>query len=249
MYFYHIHLRKGFLARLCSVTSRRLKCCGLFTCVFICLFGKNAVAQDSISIAIAPAYNKVGKLHRVFFGNGYRSSWAAPVMLRICYLSKEKGGLTVVKEGGGLQTKSLRLSDRQGKEWVLRTVQKYPERGLPAGLRHGLARDILQDQVITAHPFASLTVPPLAAALGIPHSSPELIYLARDSALGQYNNSFANAVYLLEEREPTGEADTDNTEKVQQALQNNHDVKVQQQLVRWLTPAAAAGAAKSSRSA
>ncbi len=231
MYFYHIHLRKGFLARLCSVTSRRLKCCGLFTCVFICLFGKNAVAQDSISIAIAPGYNKVGKLHRVFFGNGYRSSWAAPVMLRICYLSKEKGGLTVVKEGGGLQTKSLRLSDSQGKEWVLRTVQKYPERGLPAGLRHGLARDILQDQVVTAHPFASLTVPPLAAALGIPHSNPEIIYLAKDTGLGRYNESFANAVYLLEEREPTGEADTDNTEKVQQALQNNHDVKVQQQLV------------------
>ena len=206
----------------------------LFVFAFILLTGVNINGQDifspdSINISIAPDYNKVGKLHRFFFGDGYRSSWAAPVLLRVCYLSKEKGGLTVVKKGGGLQTKSLRLKDSSGKEWVLRTIQKYPEQGLPPNIRKGLTKDILQDQVVTAHPFASLTIPPLAEALGIPHSIPEIVYVANDTALGEFRNEFANAVYLLEEREPTG--DTDNSEKVQEALQNNHDVKVQQQIV------------------
>jgi hypothetical protein len=192
-------------------------------------YGQPLTVSDSIRVSIAPDYNKVGKLHRRFFGNGYRSSWAAPVWLRVCYLSKEKGGLTIVKKGGGLQTKSLRLKDSSGKEWVLRTIQKYPEQGLPPNIRSGLAKDILQDQVVTAHPFASLTIPPLAEALAITHSSPEIIYVADDTALREFRKEFANAVYLLEEREPTG--DNDNSEKVQEALQNNHDVKVEQQIV------------------
>lgn len=191
-----------------------------------------AVSQsDSITVSIAPAYDSVGKLHRRFFGEGYRKCWAAPVTLRVCYLSKEKGGLAVVKRGGGLQTRSLRLKDTNRKEWVLRTIQKYPEQGLPPNIRNGLAKDILQDQVVTAHPFASVTIPPLADAVGVPHANPEIIYLAADTVLGEFNKEFANAVYLLEEREPAGEADTDNTEKVQQALQKNHDVSVEQQIV------------------
>ena len=207
-----------------------------FVSVLLLLVSKKDYGQlispaDSIKISIAPDYNKVGKLHRRFFGDGYRSSWAAPVLLRVCYLSKEKGGLTIEKKGGGLQTRSLRLKDSSGKEWVLRTIQKYPEQGLPPNIRSGLAKDILQDQVVTAHPFASLTVPPMADALGIPHTNPEIVYVADDPALSEFRNEFANAVYLLEEREPTGEANTDNTEKVQELLQKNHDVKVEQRIV------------------
>ena len=192
---------------------------------------QNIAGADSITVSVAPAYNNVSKLHKRLFGNGYRTSWAAPVTLRVCYLSREKGGLSVVKQGGGLQTKSLRLKDMNGKEWVLRTIQKYPERGLPPNIRSGLAKDILQDQVITAHPYASLTVPPLAEAIGIPHANPEIIYLAEDTALHDFNKAFANAVYLLEEREPAGEAGTGNTDKVQEALQKNHDASVQQRMV------------------
>src|SRR4029077_14124009 len=120
------------------------------------------------------------------FGEGYRKLWAAPVKLKIFSLKNEKGGLTIVKRGGGLQTKSLRLKDAAGNEWVLRTIQKYPEKGLPPNLRAGLAKDILQDQVITGHPYSSLTVPPLADALGIAHAHPEIVYVPDDPLLGEY---------------------------------------------------------------
>jgi hypothetical protein len=197
-------------------------------------YAQDLLIGDSIKVAIAPAYNEVGKTHLLFFGNGYRSSWAAPVSFRICYLSKEKGGLRIVKKGGGLQTRSLRLKDSAGKEWVLRTIQKYPEQGLPPNLRYGLTKNILQDQVITAHPFASLTVATFAQALGIPHSNPELVYVPNDTALGQFRSEFANAVYLLEEREAAGDANvanTDNTDKVQQLVQKNHDETIDQRIV------------------
>jgi hypothetical protein len=127
-------------------------------------FPQNLVSKDSITVRIAPDYDSVRKFHRFLFGESYRKLWAAPVKLRVLHLERERGGLTILQKGGGLQTRSLRLRDAQGKEWVLRTIQKYPERGLPENLRATVARDILHDQVAASHPFASLTVPPLASA-------------------------------------------------------------------------------------
>lgn len=190
-----------------------------------------APAADSVTVAISPAYDSVSGVHRFWFGESYRKLWAAPVKLRVLHLSKEKGGLTIEQRGGGLQTRSLRLKDPGGQEWVLRTIQKYPERGLAPSLRATIAKDILQDQVVTAHPFSSLTVPPLAAALGIPHANPQIVYLARDPVLAEYEQDFANAVYLFEEREPVDADRTDNTDKTQHKLEEDNDVRVNQQIV------------------
>src|SRR5215217_4561177 len=77
---------------------------------------------DSIRAAIAPEYNDVSGLHRLFFGKSYRRLWAAPVHLRVLHLQSEKGGLRIIQRGGGLQTRSLRLKDSSGREWVLRSV-------------------------------------------------------------------------------------------------------------------------------
>ncbi|MCW3091148.1 MAG: hypothetical protein JWP81_2217 [Ferruginibacter sp.] len=203
--------------------------------IFLCcgnkLFSQVDSGGDSIVVSIAPGYDSVGKFHRFIFGEGYRKLWAAPVKLKVFHLAKEKGGMTIVRIGGGLQTKSLRLRDASGNEWVLRTIQTYPERGLPPNLRAGLARDILQDQVITGHPYSSLTVPPLAEALNIPHAHPEIVYVPDDPLLGEFRKEFGNAVFLLEEREPLDKEDTDNTEKVQRELQQDNDTRVEQRIV------------------
>src|SRR5690349_10143235 len=141
----------------------------VFPWVFSCA---QQIGSDSITIALEPEYNKAGRIHRLLFGDNYRALWATPVTLKVFRLEDEKGGLKILQKGGGLQTLSLRLQDPSGQQWVLRTIQKYPERGLPPRLRPTVVRDILQDQVSAAHPFSALTVPPLAGALGIPHSNP-----------------------------------------------------------------------------
>ncbi|MGI4744357.1 MAG: BamA/TamA family outer membrane protein [Janthinobacterium lividum] len=192
---------------------------------------QRAAPTDSITVAIEPTYNEVSATHRRLFGNSYRQAWAAPARLRVFHLAREKGGLTILQRGGGLQTKSLRLRDAKGQEWVLRTIQKYPERGLPPALRPTIAKDILQDQVSASHPYAALAVPPLAEALHIPHANPEVVYVPDDPALGQYRKDFANQVFLFEEREPLDAEKTDNTEKTQARLQKNHDNRVDQPTV------------------
>ncbi|MBE9585204.1 BamA/TamA family outer membrane protein [Mucilaginibacter sp. JRF] len=186
---------------------------------------------DSITIAVAPEYNKVSKLHRFFLGSHNRAAWAAPVKLRIIHLSTEKGGLKILQLGGGMQTRSLRLEDPTGQQWVLRTLQKYPDRKLPDNLKKTVAKDILQDQVSSAHPFSSLTVPPLAQALGIPHANPEVVYVADDEGLGTYRKDFANQIFLLEERAPLDADKTYNTDKVQQKIRDDNDNKVDEKLV------------------
>ncbi|WP_439697593.1 hypothetical protein ACFGVS_04215 [Mucilaginibacter sp. AW1-7] len=186
---------------------------------------------DSIKLAIEPGYNNVSGTHRFFLGENYRKLWAAPVTLRIFHIQTEKGGLKILQKGGGQQTKSLRLQDPTGQQWVLRTIQKYPEKGLPPSLRPTVAKDILQDQVSAAHPFSALTVPPLAAALGIPHSNPEIVYVPDDAALGDYRKDFANQVFLFEEREPLDAEKTDNTDKVQRKLQADNDNQVDEKTV------------------
>jgi len=204
--------------------------------VFLVLTGMLVNVQlfsqtDSITIAIKPSYDSVTNLHRFFLGTNYRRLWATPVTIKVLHLSKENGGLTIVRQGGGLQTRSLRLRDSTGKEWVLRTLEKFPERKLPANLKASVVKDILVDQVTTANPFAALTVPPFADALDIPHANPQIVYVARDEALGEYSNDFAEKVFLFEERSAEGNAGADNSEKMQEKLADDNDVSIDQELV------------------
>jgi len=180
-------------------------------------------AQDSVTVRIHPKYDSVRGLHRAVFGENYRKEWAAKVTLPYFRLSKLHGGLTPERLGGGLQTHSIRLVDPSGVEWVLRTVEKDPDKVLPERLRQTFAHDLVDDATSTLNPFGALVVPPLEDALHIPHANPIVGVVAPDPNLGQYTAEFVNKVCLLEEREPTG--NSVNTEKAEAALNddsNNH---------------------------
>jgi len=189
-----------------------------------------AQSRDSIVTVIAPEYDQVGVVHRFWLGDSYRKLYNTPVKMRVMDLSKERGGLQIVKLGGGMQTQSLRLSDQNGTEWVLRSIQKYPERSLPESLRKTIAKDIVQDQIAIAHPFGALTVPTFNTALDIPHSAPELVYVGDDLRLGEYQPIFKDRPYMFEARMPFENEKTDNTVKVIGKLLDDNDNKIDQKL-------------------
>ncbi|TDO22799.1 BamA/TamA family outer membrane protein [Pedobacter duraquae] len=194
-------------------------------------FAQTKNLPDSVTVAIAPEYDQVSKVHRDFLGENYRKLWALPVKMRVLDINKERGGLKISKLGGGNQTRSIRFVDPQGKEWVLRTIQKYPERALPANLRPTIAKDIVQDQVSTGHPFGAMIVPVLAEALKLEHANPELVYVGDDPGLGEYRKEFANAAYYFEERAPLDLDKTQSTDKVQEKLQEDNDHLLNEKLV------------------
>ncbi|MCK4992187.1 MAG: metallophosphoesterase, partial [Bacteroidales bacterium] len=68
---------------------------------------------------------------RVFFGDNYREEWVTPVEVPVFDFKNEKGGLEIVKKGGGGQTKSLRLENSKGQQWVLRSIEKDPSKVIP----------------------------------------------------------------------------------------------------------------------
>ena len=157
-------------------------------------------AHDSLrTVAVNPAYNRHGKLHNWLLGEHYRAEWATPVAFRVLDLAREEGGLTPYKTGGGKQTASLKLRNDAGHGFTLRTIDKDPAAVLPAALRTGLAKDVLQDQVSAQHPYASFVLPPLGTAAGILHTNPVPRFIPADPLLGQYFPQFANTPVALEE--------------------------------------------------
>ncbi|PWG82224.1 BamA/TamA family outer membrane protein [Pararcticibacter amylolyticus] len=176
---------------------------------------------DSITVAAHESYDRVSKIHRKLFGENYRKEWAADTRLPLIRISEIKGGLTPVKRGGGMQSVSLRLRDKTGKEWVIRSVEKSPDLLLPPQLRETFARDWLDDAVSAQHPYSALVIPPIADAVGVPHSNPIIGVIAPDKSLGIYEQDFVNKVCLLEEREPAG--DSDNSFKMLEKLKKDND--------------------------
>jgi hypothetical protein len=166
-------------------------------------------------------FDRVSGLHRFLFGENYRKEWSAKTRLPVIHLSTFKGGLRPVKEGGGNQTHSLRLVDKNGMEWVLRSVEKYPDAVLPDNLRKTFVKDIVTDAMSAQHPYSALVVPVIAEAVKVPHAHPVIGVVAPDSTLGSFSKIFAGTICLLEEREPTGKSD--NYTYMQEALNADND--------------------------
>jgi hypothetical protein len=92
----------------------------------------NSVLNDSsYKIVIAgPQYN-TDPTHQKRWGTHYRKEWATPVKVKVVKLDTLAGGLTPYEKGGGRQSKTLRLRDKEGREYVLRSIDKSFGKALP----------------------------------------------------------------------------------------------------------------------
>ncbi len=166
-------------------------------------------ADSTIRAPINTDY-RGGKIRRAVIGDVWRSAWTTPVELPVFDLSTEQGGLEIIKQGGGLQTRSLRLqkpgTDRQ---FVLRSVDKFPAAMMPTALRYGIAVDVAEEMTTAIHPFGALVAADLAETVGVYHTNPRLVYLPDDPMLGRYREDYANRVMLFEERPDEDWSDAD----------------------------------------
>ncbi|ALD20946.1 hypothetical protein AM218_06525 [Hymenobacter sp. DG25A] len=160
-----------------------------------------------VMVAAGPQYAR-SALHQFFWGRHYRKVWAQPVRVPVISLrTVMPGGLTPLQAGGSFQTKNLRLVDAQGREFVLRSVDKDATKALPERLQKGPIGRLMKDQTSVIHPYGAYIVPTLAQAAGVFHTNPRLVYVGDDPALGSFRKEYANALYLLEER-PEGNQST-----------------------------------------
>ncbi len=155
-----------------------------------------------------------------FWGKHYRDTWMAPVEFPVLNLNTEKGGLTPVKMGGRLQSKSLRVQSPDGNQYVLRSIKKFPERALPENMQHTLAANIFSDQISSSHPFAAYIIPPMAIVAKILHTNPRAVYIPDSPNLLYWRDDFGDELVLYEQRAAHDLSEFDNFGNAKDAIKS-----------------------------
>ena len=158
---------------------------------------------DSMTIKASNKYN-IPESGYFWLGENYRAIWDTPVKVPVFDIGAKKEGLKIIKRGGGQQTLSLRLEDKDGRQFVLRSVDKNVKGVLPDELKNMFAVDVVQDQISASNPFAALVVAELAELAGVFHTNPEIVYVPDDPRFGIYRQDVAGQLFIFEER-PDGD--------------------------------------------
>jgi len=192
-----------------------------------CFLASLSVCQGQIhgdSATSKGATFRMGNSSTFWMGANYRKEWNTPITVPVLNLATEKGGLTPVKRGGGKQTKSLRLEGADGRQYVLRSIQKFiTSATLPGDLQSEAAADLVSDGVSASYPYASLSMQPLADAAGVPYGKVKLVYVPDDPRLGEFQKDFGNMLATLEERLPANVSKGWDTEEVADKLEKDND--------------------------
>src|SRR5687768_4752105 len=162
-------------------------------------FAQQTTNSHSKTVIAGEQYG-TSSFHQWKWGRHYRKEWITPVQIPILNLDTVSGGLTPYTAGGGRQSKSLRLKDAQGREYVLRSIDKTFTGALPEIYHNTFIEKIANDQVSIAHPYAAVTIPIMAEAAKIYHTKPIIRWVPQQKALDSFNKDFGNNLYLLEQR-------------------------------------------------
>ena len=135
---------------------------------------------------------------KLLFGDLNRAVWTIPIKVPYLDIHYEYGGLQPVGKGGGMQTISLKLIGGDGRKYKLRGIKKSAEYLVDRELRETVAQDVVYDGIAGSHPYASVVVPKMAEAASIYYTEPRLVYIPKDSILGDYLNEFGGMFALLE---------------------------------------------------
>lgn len=153
---------------------------------------------------------KKSLFHRFLFGNHYRAYYSLPIEAKTATLDTLMGGLKPIREGGGHQSKSLRMSDEKGREYVLRAMKKsatqflqsvaFKDQYIVNDFEDTYAEGFLLDFYTTSHPYTPFAVGAMADKLGLAHSNPVLYYIPKQDGLKEFNSNFGDELYMVEER-------------------------------------------------
>ena len=202
-----------------------------------CYSQDSSQVHPSYKLVTAGVQYSTSEKHQKRWGEHYRKEWSTPVQVKVVMLDTLAGGVKPYEEGGGRQSRTLRLRNNKGKEFVLRSIDKTFGKALPE-IAHGtFIEQIANDQVSIGHPYAAVTLPPMMQAAGIYHTRPEIIFIPKQPGLGKYNDDYGDMLYLFEQRPDENWEEAENfgnsrniigTEKLQEKLLGDNENRVDQ---------------------
>ena len=149
---------------------------------------------------VAHADYAAGPLKEKLLGKLYRDSWTDTINVPVLNMDSIGGGLIALQKGGGMQTKSIRYEGADGIQYVSRSINKFPDRLLTKELKTTVIADIVKDGIAGSHPYAFVTVPPMAEAAKVYHTNPKIVTLPDHPRLGEFREEFKGMLVLFEER-------------------------------------------------
>ncbi|WP_298477498.1 metallophosphoesterase [uncultured Maribacter sp.] len=171
------------------------------------------------SIYSADEVSKSG-FYKWLWGERYRNIYATEVSAPTVNLDTLFGGLRVIRKGGGHQSKSLRLVNEQGQEYVMRALRKsaevylqamaFKEQYVVGQFADTYTESLLLDFYTGSHPYAPFTVGVLSDAVGIYHTNPVLYYIPKQEAIKDFTDEFGDQLYMIEERTDDGHGDKES---------------------------------------
>ncbi|MGB0949266.1 MAG: phosphoesterase, partial [Marinirhabdus sp.] len=195
---------------------------------------KNAaiLIEDSTS---TPAYFKT------IWGAKYKKAFTTQIPATVAYLDTLHGGMTVLSEGGTSAYKALRLRDKKGNEYRMRSLKKNVA-AIRANTLAGKMTvdnesqntrlndiDFKVDKKLntqfnsSTHPYAILAVSGLAEAAGLFNNKPQIFYIPKQRALGNFNEEFGDELYLLSLL-PTENTESTQTFKYPDDIETTDDI-------------------------
>ncbi|WGD33597.1 metallophosphoesterase [Olleya sp. YS] len=172
-------------------------------------------------------------VYEALFGDKYRELYSKKVEVQVATLDTLYGGLEIVREGGGHQTRSLRLQTKDGRQLNMRALRKsatqylqtviFKETYLEDDFDKTKVEDLILDFYTAAHPYAFIVVPDLSHAAEIYHTNPKLFYIPKHKHLKDYNRDFGGELYLIEERPEDNYTDERNFGYADD-IESTHDI-------------------------
>jgi len=176
-------------------------------------YPKKFPAYKKASIYSKKEVTKTG-MFKLFWGDHYRKYYGTEINAKTVSLDTLMGGLTPIRKGGGNQSRSLRLEDKNGREFVMRALRKsatqylqavaFKDHYIEGQFDNTYTESLLLDIYTAAHPYIPFAIGDLASAVGIFHTNSTLYYVPKQQALKHFNSDFGNELYMIEERVTSG---------------------------------------------
>lgn len=201
--------------------------------------------KDSISASVysKEEVDKSG-FYKLLWGERYRKYFGTEVKAQVVTIDTLFGGLKPVRKGGGSQSRSLRLEAKDGRQFVMRAVEKSATQYIQAvafkdnyvgeQFDDTASEKLVRDVFTGSHPYAPMVVGTLSEAASVYHLNPQLFYIPKHPALEEFNDDFGDELYLLEEHASAGHmhlADGHFTGEIISTLNMMHELKKDENIV------------------
>ncbi|MFI1745248.1 metallophosphoesterase [Thalassobellus sediminis] len=169
--------------------------------------------RESASIYSEKEIEK-SNFYKSVWGDRYRKYYGTKVNVPTVNLDTLFGGLTPTRRGGGHQSKSLQLINKEGKRYVMRAMRKsatvylqamaFKDQYIEGQFDGTVTESILQDFYTGSYPYAPFVTGGLSDAVNLYHTNPVLYFVPKQKALASFNTSFGDELYMIEEHVSDG---------------------------------------------